>query len=48
MYGVFELKAEDRLEDQEGHGYRVYKRIWQNLRSTKKMTMTERNGERML
>ena len=43
-----ELKAEDRLEDKQGHGYRVWKRIWQNLRSTVKMPMTGRNRESML
>ena len=43
-----ELKAEDPLERQEGHGSRVLKRIWQNLRSTEKMAMTERNSEIML
>ena len=37
------LKAED-----QGHGSKVLKRIWQNLRSTEKMSMTRRNGERTL
>ena len=32
----------------EGHGYRVWKRIWQNLRSTEKMPITGRNRESML
>ena len=32
-----ELKANDRLEDHEGHGWRVWT-------STKKISMTERDG----
>ena len=39
-----ELNPEDRLEDQQGHGYRVWKRIWQTFRSTEKMSMTGRNS----
>ena len=38
-----ELKPEARLEDQQGHGYRVWKRIFQNFRSAEKMPMTGRN-----
>ena len=43
-----ELDSEDRLEDKQGHGYRVWERIWQNLRSTEKMPMAGRNRESML
>ena len=43
-----ELKPEDRLENLQGHGNRVWKQIWQNLRSIEKMSMTGRNGESML
>ena len=42
------MKEEDWLEDQEGHGQRVLKQIWQNLRSTEGMSTAEKNGERML
>ena len=43
----YRVEGRDRLEDQERHGWRVYKRIWPNLRSTKKMSMIEVNGEGM-
>ena len=48
MKRSIELNSEDRLEDKQGHGYRVWKRIWQKLRSTEKMHMTGRNRESML
>ena len=35
-------------ECRSGHGWRVSKRTWQKLRSTEKMSMTGKNGERML
>ena len=40
-----ELRAEDRLEDQERHGWRVWKQICPNLRSTGRMSMMEVDGE---
>ena len=40
---MYKYIVEGRMDDQEGHGLRVYNRTWQNLRLTEKMSMTGRN-----
>ena len=45
---IIELKEECQLEDQEGHGIECRSAYEKKMRSTKKMPMTEINGEGML